>query len=82
MQVRLLALIEDICIDFNMFYNFFHIFVQILNSEDIEILSDDVIRQWGRSDSSSYPTSEGEKEIDESHHKSFIQKCKKFIDSL
>jgi hypothetical protein len=82
MQIRLIALMEDICIEFNVFYNFFHIFIQILNSEDLEVISDDIIKQWGRSESSSYSTSEGERDIDEGHHRIFIQKCKRFIDSL
>jgi hypothetical protein len=82
MQIRLIALIEYICIEHNVFFNFFHIILQILNSEDIDVLSDGVIKQWARSETSSYPTHEGEKVIDESHHRAFILKCKKFIDSL
>ncbi len=82
MQIRLIALFEDICVDYNILFNFFHIFIQILNSEDIEVLSDEVIITWSKSQLSSYPTSEGEKVIEDIHHKAFIQKSKKFLDSL
>jgi hypothetical protein len=81
MQLRLIALMEDICIEFEKLYNFFNIILQILKG-DIDVISDEVVIEWSTVESSKYPTCDGEKVIDAAYHGRFVAKCKKFVDSL
>jgi hypothetical protein len=80
-QLKLIALVEDLCIEFTGLYNFFHVIVQIL-CINLEVLTPQAIIEWSRVDISQYPTSEGFKEVDSTYHGKFLMKSKKFVDGL
>jgi hypothetical protein len=82
-QQNLIAVIEDLCIQFPQLADGFHLIIQYLNSDKIDALSDGVLKRWYEDEVSQYPTSEeGMKEISESAHQDFREKMKKYIDQL
>jgi translation initiation factor eIF-2B subunit epsilon len=81
MQISLIALMEDLCVEYDRLYNFFNIILQILKG-DLEVLDDNVIVEWSKLEVSKYQTCDGEKVVDSTYHSKFVAKCKKFVESL
>lgn len=81
-QLNFISVLEDICIENPKAIEFFHVIIQLLNSEKFSVLEDEVIKDWGSSKLSEYSTSEGDKTISEEYHKLFVDKMKKFLDQL
>jgi hypothetical protein len=81
-QQNFIAVLEDVCIENPKAIEFFHVVIQLLNSEKFSVLEDEVIKNWGNCKTSEYPTCEGEKSISEEYHKLFVDKMKKFLDQL
>lgn len=79
-QVNLLAVLEDVCIQIPEFIDVFHVLVQFLNSDDFNVLSDEVIKEWAGSDDSSYPKMDEIINIPDEYHKLFVEKMKKYLD--
>ncbi len=79
-QVNLLAVLEDVCIQIPEFIDVFHVLVQFLNSDDFNVLSDEVIKEWAESDDSSYPKMDEIINIPDEYHKLFVEKMKKYLD--
>lgn len=77
-----LAVIEDLCIENPLLFNFYNIILQILYDEEFSVFSDNTLRAWSATDESRYATSEGFKSVDFNYHGIFVQKTKKFIDAL
>lgn len=81
-QLYFISVLEDLCIEYPKFIDVFHVIIQLLNSDEFNLLPDEIIVKWAEKETSEYPTSEGYKEIHEVYHKSFKEKMKKFLDQL
>ena len=81
-QLNFIVVLESICIEQPKAIEFFHVIIQLLNSDKFSVLEDDVIKSWGAAKTSEFPTSEGEKVISEDYHKLFVDKMKKFLEQL
>jgi hypothetical protein len=81
-QLNFISVLEDICNENPKAIEFFHVIIQLLNSEKFSVLDDEVLKDWGCSKLSEFPTSEGDKTISEEYHKLFVDKMKKFLDQL
>ncbi len=79
-QINFLAVLEDTCIHIPEFIDVFHVIVQYLNSDDFNVIQDEVLKNWAESDNSSYPTYEDTIDISDEYHKLFVEKMKKYLD--
>ena len=81
-MINLISIIEKLCIDINEIKEAFHIFIQIMNSEEVNIISDNSILKWRDKKESSFPTSDGMVIIPDDIHKKNLDKMKKYIEQL
>jgi len=81
-QLHFIVVLESICIEQPKAIEFFHVIIQLLNSEKFSVLEDEIVKSWGANKTSEFPTSDGAKVISEDYHKLFVDKMKKFLEQL
>lgn len=80
-ELELIAVIEDLCIEFEKLKDAFHIIIQYLNSE-LKVIDDKTLINWSQASVSSYVLMEGYHEIEALQHKIFVEKLEKYINHL
>ena len=81
-ELQLISVLEDICIELPEIGESFHVIVQILNKEENLIVKDDSIKSWAVLDESKYKTSEEEIIIPNEYHRKFVEKMRKYIEQI
>ena len=79
-MIDLISVIEKLCIDINEIKEAFHIIIQIMNSDEIDFISDEAIFKWRDNKESFYPTHESKVIIPENIHQENLQKMEKYIE--
>lgn len=80
-QVNSISVLEEVCMEINEISEAFHIILQLLNSDELNVISDDAIKEWASNSESKYPTDGGDVYISQSFHTKFNEKMKKYINS-
>ena len=81
-ELNLMSVLEQLCIEIPEINSAFHILVQILNGEDCNVIENQTIFNWNDNDESYFETSEGKVEIPKNINKSNKKKMEKYIDYL
>jgi hypothetical protein len=81
-QIQFIAVLEDLLIEEHVeLSNYFSVMLQILNSHDFELLSDEAIIEWYKAEESGFSYSDGFKIIEPNKHKQFVERVKPYIET-
>ena len=79
-ELHLISVIEQLCIDMKEINSAFHIIIQVMNSEECEIIKDETILEWNKNEESYYPQSNGKIFIPKDVNEKNKKKMKKYIE--
>ena len=80
-ELKLISVLEQICIEVEEIKNYFYVLLQILNGQ-CKLIKDQTIFDWNENDESSYETTEGAKNIPNDVNKKNKKDMKKYIEDL
>ena len=79
-ELHLISVIEQLCIEMKEINSAFHIIIQVMNSEDCEIIKDETILEWNKNEESYFPLSNGKTIIPKDVNDKNKKKMKKYIE--
>ena len=79
-EVQLISVFEKLCMDIPEISEAFHIIIQVLNGDELNVIKDQAIKEWNDLEVSEYPYSDGKVSIPSSIHKSNLDKMQKYIE--
>lgn len=80
-ELKLISVLEQICIEVEEIKNYFYVLLQILNGQ-CKLIKDQTIFDWNENEESSYETTEGTKNIPNDVNKKNKKDMKKYIEDL
>jgi hypothetical protein len=80
-ELHLISIIEQLCIEIDEINAAFHILIQILNSDECDIIGNEAILKWNKSDESYYTEFEGKVYISKEVNENNKKKMKKYIET-
>ena len=80
-QLQLISVIEQLCIEIEEIGSAFHIIIQILNTEECNIIGDEVILKWNKNIDSYYEELEGKVYIPKNVNENNKKKMAKYIET-
>ena len=80
-ELKLISVLEQICIEVEEIKNYFYVLLQILNGQ-CKLIKDQTIFDWNENEESSYETTEGAKNIPNDVNKKNKKDMKKYIEDL
>lgn len=80
-ELQFISVLEKLCMDIPEITDAFHIILQILNSDELNIIKNDAIKQWYNNNESFYTTSVSSVNIPDDIHKNNLDKMKLYIDT-
>ena len=81
-ELNLISVLEQLCIEIKEINSAFHILVQILNGEECNVIQNQTIFNWNDNEDSYFDTSEGRIEIPKNVNKNNKKKMEKYITYL
>ena len=78
-ELHLISVIEQLCIEIDEIKSAFHILIQVLNSEKCNVISDESIINWNKNEESYYDEIEGKVYIPKDINKENKKKMEKYI---
>ena len=81
-QLHFISVIEQLCIEIEEINSVFHILIQILNSDDVDVIENEAILNWYNSNESCYQELEGKVYIPEEVNSNNKKKMEKFIKEI
>jgi NDP-sugar pyrophosphorylase family protein len=80
-ELKLISVLEQICMEVEEIKNYFYVLLQILNGQ-CKLIKDQTIFDWNENEESSYETTEGTKNIPHDVNKKNKKDMKKYIEDL
>ena len=81
-EYHLISVIEQLCIDIKEIESAFHIIIQVLNSDECNVIGDDAILKWNESSESFYMELEGKVDISKEENEKNKKKMAKYIETI
>ena len=80
-ELHLISVIEQLCIEIPEINSAFHILIQVLNSDECDVIGNKAILEWYKSNESYYAELEGNVYISQDINKIHKEKMKKYIET-
>lgn len=80
-ELHLISVIEQLCIEIDEISSAFHILIQILNSDECDIIGNEAILKWNKNEESFYIEFEGKVYISKEVNENNKNKMKKYIET-
>ena len=80
-ELHLISVIEQLCIEIDEISSAFHILIQVLNSDECDIIGNEAILKWNKSNESYYTEFEGKVYISKEINENNKNKMKKYIET-